>query len=176
MGSHAELIKVRFPSYNGPCIFQQFDNGGIERARELIQDAGSAGGREIAGADIVFDRNQSAINIRFGCVCESISIANDSNNRSPVIDLLTLLSPQVRVLYTVQPLSRVLQGSNECIEGGMKFLVSEAFLGFAQEEHLGRQSEVEEEAPKTMSTAKSAVARAPGWITCAVQSNEQVTI
>lgn len=58
---HAKFIQIGFPSDYGPSILQLLDDCGVERAGEFVQDSGSACRGEIAGADIVFDGDQTAI-------------------------------------------------------------------------------------------------------------------
>lgn len=52
---HAELVKVRFPSNDGPCRLELIHNCRVKRAGEFVQDARGTGGRKIARADVVLN-------------------------------------------------------------------------------------------------------------------------
>lgn len=39
VGTHSELIHIRLAGDEGPCILEQFDDGGIIRADEVFQNA-----------------------------------------------------------------------------------------------------------------------------------------
>lgn len=62
--AHPELIEVRLPRHNCPCILKELHYGSIIWAREALQDARGAGRREVGGADVVFHGDELPVNGR----------------------------------------------------------------------------------------------------------------
>jgi ATP-dependent helicase YprA (DUF1998 family) len=61
MRPHAKLIKIRLAGNDAARCADLLDDCGIVGARERLEDARGGGRRKFGGADVVFDRYESAI-------------------------------------------------------------------------------------------------------------------